>query len=135
MNVKWNVLINTKEKEDSVKSQFLENLKQNVGDKHFKNVKINISDEIFSVKFNMDRDLKEQDMGFISMVFGSYLRNIFQNDHNEFIVFYGETKKIKENSYVFEANAEISEIEVLHLIKTSIRKNTINVTKLIELFK
>lgn len=135
MNVKWNVLINTKEKEDFVKSQFLENLKQNVGDKHFKNVKINISDEIFSVKFNMDRDLKEQDMGFISMVFGSYLRNIFQNDHNGFIVFGGETKKIKENSYVFEANAEISEIEVLHLIKTSIRKNTINVTKLIELFK
>lgn len=135
MNVKWNVLLNTKEKEGYFKSNFLEKLSQDVKNNEFGNINFSFNDEILSISFNIDRELNEADLGYISMAFGSYLRNILKNDVPGFIVLGGETKKIDKNSYVFEADAVISEIEVLHLIKTSIRKNSINVSKLIDLLK
>ena len=135
MNVKWNVLLDTKENENSFKSEFLEKLLQDTVKNSFENVNFSFKDEIFSISFNIDKELNEADMGYISMAFGSYLRQLMRNYNPGFVLFCGNVEKISKGKYVFNAIPEISEIEAIELIKNSIRKNTINVENLMNIFR
>lgn len=135
MTVDWKYMLDTKEKENFVKNQFLQKISENVKVNVFENIKISVKGEIFSVKFSIDRELKEDDCGFIQMQFESYLRQLMRNYNPGFVLFCGNVEKISKVKYVFNAIPEISEIEAIELIKNSIRKNTINVENLMNIFR
>ena len=97
MTVDWKYMLDTKEKENFVKNQFLQKISENVKVNVFENIKISVKGEIFSVKFSIDRELKESDLEIFYE--NRMIKIVFDNKYSR----YGTNKLMKavDGSLVF----------------------------------